>query len=70
MPRDQHDDPNQSFRSLYPNLSEDMLVEASDRFDRYISLALAIYENVIANPAVHGQLRNLLTEEQGTNESE
>ena len=51
-----------SLESLYPQLGPEELEDARDRLDRYLALALAIYEDILGDPARHRELRTLLTE--------
>jgi hypothetical protein len=46
-----------AFQDLYPHLTGDQLVEAKDRLDRYIALAMGIVERLREDPACRENLR-------------
>ena len=43
-------DPAPTIRDLYPNFEERELTEAEDNLDRYLALALRIFERVESDP--------------------
>jgi hypothetical protein len=47
------------FRELYPHLTEEQLKDAEDRFDRYIALAVRVFERLRNDPTFPENLRTL-----------
>lgn len=54
--------PTAQLAALYPELSADELQETEVLFDRYLTLALAIYESVLADPSRVELLKQRLTQ--------
>ena len=48
-----------AFRDLYPHLHEAQLADAEERFDRYIALAVRIFERLRNDPTFPDNLRAL-----------
>ncbi len=48
-----------TIRALYPRLSEEELREAEENLDRYLELALRIYERVRGDPQAYARFRAL-----------
>jgi len=44
---------------VYPHFSEEELTEAQDTLDRYLALAVRIYERVEADPTAYAQFKTL-----------
>ena len=51
-----------AFRDLYPHLSDAELADAEDRFARYLTLAVRIFERLKDDPAFPEQLKALTAE--------
>ncbi len=47
----------ESFRKLYPHLSEAELKEAQQNLDRYIELVLRIYERICEDPVAYARFK-------------
>jgi hypothetical protein len=54
----QHKKPR-SVADLYPHLSEQELEEAEESLNRYLQLALQIYERIREDPELYAEFRNL-----------
>ena len=48
-----------SIRDLYPQLSDEDLRNAEERFDRYIALVLRIYERLCSDPDAYQRFEDL-----------
>ena len=48
-----------TIRDLFPNLSDGQLNEAEENLDRYLELALRIYERLRQDPAAYAQFKAL-----------
>jgi hypothetical protein len=59
--REQHDGAP-TLRDLYPHLTDAGVADAENRFDRYIELALRIFERLAADPTYPENLRALTAE--------
>jgi len=46
-------------RDLFPNLGEEQIKEAEENLDRYLELALRIYERLRQDPAAYVQFKAL-----------
>lgn len=51
-----------TFRELYPHLTDEQLRDAEDRFDRYIALAVRVFERLRNDPEFPENLRTLTAE--------
>jgi len=55
-----HDkEPVRTVRDLYPHLDDEQIKEAEETLERYLELALRIYERIRANPDTYAQFRTL-----------
>ena len=52
--------PAPTIHELYPTLTGDQLREAEENLDQYLSLALRIYERLIADPETYAHFRTLI----------
>jgi hypothetical protein len=52
---------NVSLKHLYPNQSEDWLKAAEENLRRYVEVALAVYEELRADPDRYENFQKLLT---------
>ena len=48
-----------TIRELYPDLSDEQLKEAEENLERYLELALRIYERIRSDPEAYSQFRAL-----------
>jgi hypothetical protein len=55
----QADKPALTIRDLYPTLRDEQLKEAEENLERYIALALSIYERICADPELYAKFRHL-----------
>lgn len=55
-----------TLRDLYPHFLDGELFEAQDRIDRYIRLAVDIFERLRNEPGYPGNMRALTTDTWGT----
>ena len=60
----QEDESLAMFRRLHPELNEEELVEAKERFDAYADLVWRIYERVRQDPKEYRKLQQLLAEQE------
>lgn len=51
--------PTPTIRDLYPNLTDQELVIAEENIGQYLSLALRIYERILAEPESYARFRAL-----------
>lgn len=52
-----------SLRDLYPHLSEEQLKEAGENLNRYLEVALRIYERICGDPESYAQFKALTVQE-------
>lgn len=52
-------EPSAAFAKLFPELGDDRLLEAQENLDRYLSLALRIYERILLDAEAYAQMRTL-----------
>jgi hypothetical protein len=57
--RGQDDKSKPTIRDLYPNLSEQQALEAEENLNRYLQLALQIYERIREDPQLYAEFKNL-----------
>lgn len=48
-----------TIRELYPHLSDSQLKEAAENLDRYLEVALRIYERIRQDPVAYRQFKSL-----------
>ncbi|TMA04616.1 MAG: hypothetical protein E6J89_19890 [Deltaproteobacteria bacterium] len=48
-----------TIRELYPGLSDEQLKEAKENLERYLELALRIYDRIRSDPEAYSQFRAL-----------
>jgi len=51
MKHDDNEKPDPDFQKLFPDLNGKKLRQAQENFDRYLDLALRIYERIRQDPA-------------------
>ncbi len=50
------------FRKLYPNLTDEQLMEAQENFDRYIEHAVKMFERIRKDPEEYARFMLLVEE--------
>ncbi|MDA2938742.1 hypothetical protein MYX75_10835 [Acidobacteria bacterium AH-259-A15] len=59
MPASNNPNKEITIRDLYPQLDEEQLKEAEENLDRYIELALRMYERIRLDPEAYRQFKAL-----------
>ena len=55
-----HDDQAPTLRELYPHFDEDQLKTAEESLDRYLEIALRIYDRICLDPARYAEFEEKL----------
>ncbi len=55
-------EPDPELRKLYPNLTDEQLIEAEENLIGYLEVMMRIYERISSDPAQYAEFRKFIEE--------